>query len=76
MRLGTVLHHGKLVGPHGRCTDVPDLTTPDKVVKGAHSLFYWGVRVKSVYPKQIEIVRLQSLECVIDGFEQCLPRKT
>ena len=69
------LHHGKLVCPHGRSTNVSNLTRRNEVVESAHGLLDGRVLVEAVDPEEIDVVRFQALERVIYRGKKCLPRE-
>lgn len=69
MFLCNKLHVGKLIRPHGTCTNVTDLSSLNKVVKSFHGLFGWNSGVVPVDLEEVDIVCSETLEGGIDGFE-------
>lgn len=63
--LRTELHHRKLIRPHRRGPEVPDLARSNKIMERSHRLFDWGVRIKPMNPEDINVIRFQALERVI-----------
>jgi hypothetical protein len=62
----------ELVRVAARHPDVPSISCLYHIVKGLHGLLDRRVVVKAVALEDVDIVELESLERVLDGFEYML----
>lgn len=73
--LSNVVHLDKLPGANIRRPDVTNLSGPNKVVQGAHSLFEGRVVVRHVDQENIDVVSLETRQTIVDLIEDGRPGK-
>ena len=65
---GDELHGGKLVGPHGACTDVVHFSHLNEVVQRFHCFGGGDGRVVAVDLEDVDVVSPETFEGGVDGF--------